>query len=557
MSSPVTSVDPLGDRLLQVFWRKPAETLAERTRRRVSLHLIPVLFALYILAYLDRVNVSAAQLKMELPPDAAGLGFTREVIGFGAGLFFWGYWILEIPSTLSVVRWGARWVFCRILVLWGVCATLVGFIGLPLATSMFGWLPHLSSDWAWPLSSVATYINALPTNPEMQFYFFRFALGFFEGGFFPSVILYLTFWFRGQDRAKAVASFMSAIPLSSALGLPASGMLLRVNWFGLTGWRWIFIVEGLLPIVAGVAVLWFLPNRPRDAKWLTPEERDWLEGELEREHHAKRAHGFGAWKHHLGMVVLLTGVYFCLNVASYGLSMFMPAIFKSQLRGISDETATLIASLPYCMAFIGMMVNGWHSDRTGERIWHVATPLAFSSLGIFLAALFDGVPYVPALLMIFVVGTCLYAHQPAFWPIPSMFLGAAAAASAIGFINMVGNLGGFYGPNWVGKADEVKAAVAAANPGKESPGTASTPAAGSASEKAENTAEGGEATSAHAAATASTAEHSPKGAASSAAAPAGFRQGLFRLAPWPILASIVILIVGFFRRQKPVTVPPA
>lgn len=556
MSSPVTSIDPLGDRLMGIFWRKPAATLAERTRRRVSLHLIPILFGLYVLAYLDRANVAAAELSMEMSPAESGLGFTREIIGFGAGLFFWGYWILEIPSTLSVARWGARWVFCRILVLWGICATLVGFIGLPFASTMFGWAPHLPTDWPGLLGRFANFVNGLPTDPEMQFYFFRFTLGFFEGGFFPSVILYLTFWFRGADRAKAVASFMSAIPLSMALGLPASYLLLSINWFGLAGWRWIFILEGMLPIVAGIAVLWCLPNRPRDAKWLSPEERDWLVGELEREHAAKHAHGFSAWKHHLGMVALLTGVYFCLNVASYGLSMFMPAIIKSQLHGITNAQANAVASLPYFMAYIGMMVNGWHSDRTGERIWHVAIPLACSSLGIFLTAMFDGVPVIPVLLMIFVVGTCLYAHQPAFWPIPSMFLGAAAAASAIGFINMVGNLGGFYGPNWVGKADEGKAVATAPRAEEESQASSSSLAGKPESTAAESRSGKEQATAPST--TASSGEQASQPAQPSATAqPAGFRQGLLRLAPWPVSASIVILIVGYVRRKKSLGAPPA
>src|SRR5437764_2562297 len=165
------------DRLLAFAWRTPATTVAERTRRRVTLHLIPFLFFLYILAYLDRVNVSVAQLGMELPPEQGGLGFDRDVIGFGAGIFFWGYWILEIPSTVSVIRWGARWVFARVLVLWGICAALAGLIGTPAMNGMFGWLPQLSGDGA-----VAAFINGLRDTPKNQFYFLRFMLGFFEGG---------------------------------------------------------------------------------------------------------------------------------------------------------------------------------------------------------------------------------------------------------------------------------------------------------------------------------------------------------------------------------------
>jgi ACS family tartrate transporter-like MFS transporter len=475
-----------GGRLLSFIWRKPADSVAERTRRRVTLHLIPYLFFLYILAYLDRVNVSVAQLGMVEPPlqasvasaaallaspqgfgwllgipgflagrsavlNVGGLGFDPKIIGFGAGIFFWGYWILEIPSTVSVVHWGARWVFVRILILWGLCATVVGAIGTPFGASLFAWLPHLPEDAPLQVvSGTARFVNGLRDHPTSQFYFFRFMLGLFEGGFFPSVIVYLSHWFRTEDRAKAIAAFMSAIPLSNILGSPLSGFILRhVDWLGLPGWRWIFILEGIPPILAGFATLFFLPDRPAKAKWLPAEERDWLVGELDREHKAKQGQGHWAWVHHLGMVLLLTMVYFLLNVSSYGLSMFMPAIIKSQ-SGVSNEVASYLAALPYVMAFLAMWINGWHSDRTGERIWHVAVPLMLSSLGIWLASALDGIGWLSVLVMIFGVGTFMYAHLPAFWPIPTMFLGATVAASAIGFINMMGNLGGYFGPNFVG-----------------------------------------------------------------------------------------------------------
>ncbi len=538
--------------MLSLFWRKPPGSLAERTRRRVTLHLIPYLFFLYILAYLDRVNVSVAELAMEEPrleasvTSAAGLlataggqgpvlavsgflagrteplgvggmGFDKSIIGFGFGIFFWGYWILEIPGTVSVVRWGARWVFVRILILWGICAALVGMIGTPFAASLFSWLPHLPEHSAtigsidgtlntllgWivhlfgndrelnPLSSSAQYVNGLAGSPACQFYFLRFMLGFFEGGFFPSVIVYLTLWFRTEDRAKAVASFMAAIPLSSMLGVPLSGLLLGVHWFNLPGWRWIFILEGIVPILAGFATLFFLPDRPAKAKWLLAEERDWLEAELDREHQAKRGQGHRAWIHHLGIILLLTVVYFCLNLTSYGLATFLPAIVKSQ-AGASDLVATFLAALAYLMGFLGILLNGWHSDRTGERPWHVAVPLAMLSVGIWVAAALDEVPVLPALVMIFLVGTFWFAHLPAFWPIPTIFLGATAAASAIGFINMIGNLGGSVGPMLVGNA---------------------------------------------------------------AMGQTSFAPALVKIAPWPLLAAAIILIVGYTRRKLTTAVP--
>jgi ACS family tartrate transporter-like MFS transporter len=438
----INPVDPLGDKLMAAIWRRPAETIAERTRRRVALHLIPYLFFLYILAYLDRVNVSVAQLGMEKQLTEGGLGFERDVIGIGAGIFFWGYWILEVPSTITVVRWGARWVFVRILVLWGLCAALLGTIGTPFAGQLLGWLPYLD-------------------DPQYQFYFLRFMLGFFEGGFFPSVIVYLSLWFRQEDRAKAIAGFMIAIPVSSMLGMPISARLLRVEWLGLEGWRWVFILEGIAPIIAGFVTVFLLPDRPHKAAWLPLDERLWLEEELRNELKSKKHDENSQKMQHLHVILLLTVVYFMLNLTSYGLSMFLPAIIKAQ-SGLSSEAASYVASFPYLVALVGMLVNGWHSDYTRERYWHVAIPLALLSAGIFGAALTDQIGIAPVVFMIFVVGPVLYAHLPAFWPIPTMFLGSTTAAAAIGFINMIGNLGGSIGPMIVGAVARDQASFAPA-----------------------------------------------------------------------------------------------
>ncbi len=218
-------------------------------------------------------------------------------------------------------------------------------------------------------------------DPQHQFYFLRFTLGFFEGGFFPSVIVYLSLWFRPQDRAKAIASFMIGIPLSNAIGLPISGLLLNVHWLDLEGSRWIFIIEGFLPVTAGIATLFLLPNRPNDAAWLPTEERTWLEEQLTAERESLKAHSHWSWHHHVGMVLVLTFVYFSLNVVAYGLNGFMPAIIKSQV-GLSDTPAAIVASLPYAVSFLAMLFNGWHSDKTGERPWHVSIPLALLGFGV-------------------------------------------------------------------------------------------------------------------------------------------------------------------------------
>ncbi len=487
--SPSQPADPWGDFWLRTLWRRSAESLGERARRRVSVHVIPVLFGLYILAYLDRSNISVAGLGMMRPPDEGGLGFSKSVIG-NSGVFFWGYWLLEIPSTLCVLRWGARYVFCRILVLWGVCATLVGFVGMPWFGSLFSWLPHLPEDMAG-LTSTAQFWNGLTDDPVNQFYFLRFMLGVFEGGFFPSVIVYLSLWYRPEDRAKAIASFMAAIPLSLAIGSPVSAALLNLHLFDLAPWRWIYIVEGIAPVLAGVGVLFCLPNRPGDAVWLPSEERNFLQAELDREQAKKVVHSHFQWIHHLGTVLSLTFVYFCLNVSGYGLSTFMPAIIRSKL-GVSDQAASYLAALPYTCAFAAMLFNGRHSDRSGERIWHVAIPLACLTLAVILAASTYGYVTAPILVMLIIccVGTFMYSHLPAFWPIPTIFLGSSAAASAIGFINMIGNLGGYLGPRMVGST------------------------------------------------------------ASSSGQAVDFSKSLWWIAPWPVTAAAIILILGFARRRS-------
>lgn len=471
MNSLESSGDRWGDRLMRLVWPKPPATVGERTRRRIALHLIPYLFFLYILAYIDRTNIGVAKLAMSLPPEQGGLGFDDAVIGWGFGIFFWGYWILEIPSTLSIERWGARSVFVRILILWGLSAAILGGIGTAWMSSAFGWLPR-ASEHVGLLSSVAHFYNGLAHEPRYQFYFFRFMLGFFEGGFFPSVIVYIALWFRREDRAKAIAGFALAMPLSSVIGSPISGLLLRADWFGIVGWRWVYIVEGIVPILAGIATIFLLPNRPSDVRWLAADERSWLAAEMERERLEKNARSHVGWRNHLVMVLLLTAVYFCTNVSAYGLSTFMPSLFKQHLdklpawalswlgltsdvapavlEGRRNLVASLLTTLPFVVAVVVLLFNGRHSDRKRERVWHAAVPMAVMSLAIFSVWALAGWPLTSILILIFVVGGCFYTYIPPFWSIPTMFLGAGAAASAIGFINMTGNLGGSVGPYLLG-----------------------------------------------------------------------------------------------------------
>jgi ACS family tartrate transporter-like MFS transporter len=441
--------------LMRWFWvgRPAANSVGERARRRVWVHLLPVLFCLYILAYIDRSNIAIAKFGMNRAPADGGLGFDESIIGLGSGVFFWGYWILEIPSTLSVERRGARWVFLRILILWGLCAVLMGFMGMPLLEKLFGWLPGLPDLHGWPaLSGITRHWNGLASNAESQFYFLRFMLGFFEGGFFPTVVMYLSIWFKAEHRAKAMASFMAAMPLSNVFGTALSQWISdHVHWGGLEGWRWIYILEGIAPMLAGIAVLFCLPDRPRSVAWLPPEEKDWLLKELDDEHRDRAAREQGSWRKHLGLVALLTAVYFCQNVVAYGMSTFMPSIVKTELGG-SEQQAAWITAFFFLIAFIGMQINGWHSDRHRERIWHVVVPMLIVGCGLALVSYFQQAPLLGAFALFFMVGGGLYTHLPAFWPIPTIFLGSTAAASAIGFINMVGNLGGSVGPMIVGDA---------------------------------------------------------------------------------------------------------
>jgi ACS family tartrate transporter-like MFS transporter len=433
--------------------RPEATTIDERTRRRVWVHLLPVLFILYILAYIDRSNISVAQFGMNKSPADGGVGFDSAIIGLGSGLFFWSYWVLEIPSTLSVERRGARWVFCRILVLWGLAAALMGFIGMPILEKLLGWIPQLPQpDGDTWIGRFVRHWNGLGNNAESQFYFLRLLLGFFEGGFFPTVIMYLSLWFKAEHRAKAMASFVAAMPLSNMIGTPLSQWIMdNIGWGGLPGWRWIFIIGGIVPVLAGFGVLFCLPDRPQAAKWLPDDERDWLTAQLAEEHRLRLARGHGAWKRHVGLVVLLTVVYFCQNVSAYGMSTFMPAIVKSQIGG-AEARASWITTIYFLVGFIVLTFNGWHSDKKQERLWHVAWPMLLTGAGLVVVSCTANRPTLGMAALIFMVGAGVYTHHPAFWAIPTMFLGSTAAASAIGFINMIGNFGGFVGPKVIGDA---------------------------------------------------------------------------------------------------------
>jgi len=392
----------------------PSIDLASRTRLRIMRRLIPYLFVLYIINYLDRVNVSYAALEMN-----RDLNFTPEILGFGAGIFFVGYFLLEIPGTLLIELWSARAWLARIMITWGIVAVLMGFM-----------------------------------HSATQFYWLRLGLGAAEAGFFPGIIVYLTHWFRYQDRAKAVALFMAAVPLSNFLGAPVSGLLLGVNWFGMAGWRWLFILEGAPAIVLGVVTIFYLTDWPHQAKWLAEDEREWIAMELEKEKEIKAAaHSVSilqALKHR--EVVLLALGYFFVITGLYGFNFWLPTIVKG-LSGLPNLTVTLISALPYFVGFVALLIIGWSSDRTGERRLHTAIPMFVAGLGLLLSAMTQSVP-VLAVAMFCIAAAGLYSFFPAFWALPTTFLAGSAAAASIGLINSIGNLGGFAGPYIVGYINE-------------------------------------------------------------------------------------------------------
>src|SRR2546429_247097 len=383
-----------------------ATEVAQRARHRIARRLLPFLTLLYVIAFLDRMNVGAAALQM--PHD---LGFSDHVIGLGAGIFFLGYFLLEIPGALIVERWSARRWIARIMISWGLMTVLMAFI-----------------------------------HTARQFYLVRFLVGAAEAGFLPGVIVYLTHWFRYQDRAKSVAVFYAANPLSYVIGSPLAGLLLGLSWLGLRGWRWLFILEGIPAIVLGVITIWYLTDWPHQAGWLPADERAWITTELQREKESKKRLGshsiWQALRHR--DVILLTFCYFCAMSGSYGIAFWLPTILK-RLSGLSDLKVTLLAALPYVAAFITQQLNGWHSDRTCERRWHAALPIFLCGVTLVFAVVYRANPTVSILLFI-VAGGAFYGFQPCFWAVPTLFLSESAAAASIGLINAVGNLGGFVGP---------------------------------------------------------------------------------------------------------------
>lgn len=394
----------------------PSMTLPVRTRRRVTRRLIPYLMFIYALAYLDRANLGVAKLSMQ-----ADLNFSDSVIGFGAGIFFLGYLLLDIPGSLIVERWSARFWIARIMVTWGTVAALMGCLG----TYLFGSI-HLTT----------------------QFYGLRLLLGVAEAGFFPGVIVYLSHWYRPADRARAQAYFLVAQPIAIAISIPLTRWILEcVRWGGLPGWRWVFLLEGLPPVLMGFVTLWYLTDRPQDARWLADDEKQWLMNELNadevRKTRAHRVRVIDALRY--PQTFLLIAVYFLIVTGNQALVFFLPSI-TNNMKGLPVVIRTLGAALPYVCSALGILLNGIWTQRTGKLRWHTALPMMATGVFLGLSVLTRD----RALLTIglfCLMGFTSQAYLPAFWTLPGTLLGKSAAATAVGLI-CLGNLGGFAGP-WI------------------------------------------------------------------------------------------------------------
>jgi len=381
-----------------------AKGLEAATMRRVSWRLMPFLLLAYLLCYIDRVNVGFASLQMN-----KAVGIDPKIYGLGAGIFFIGYFILEVPSNLALQRFGARTWIARIMLTWGAVSAAFALIGGPIS-----------------------------------FLVLRFLLGAAEAGFFPGVILYLTYWYPAEYRAKIVGIFMVAIPVAGLIGSPISGAILGMDGIlGLGGWQWIFLLEAAPTLLLGVATFWCLTDKPVHAKWLAPEQRAWLIAKLEGE--SRRAPRLGhasLWKVLTNKYVLIMAlVYAGASGASTSLALWMPQLVKS--FGLTNFHTGLVNAVPFGIAAVWMILWGRNSDRTGERVWHNALPLMWMVLAMVCTFFVIGNMWAMiALLTLIAAGT--YASKGPFWALSSEWIGPTVAAAGLAQINALGNLSAFF-----------------------------------------------------------------------------------------------------------------
>jgi MFS transporter, ACS family, tartrate transporter len=382
----------------------PAEVpFAERTRRHIGARLLPFLFVLYIVNYLDRTSVAYAAIGM-----SRDLGFSDRVFGLGAGIFFISYVALQIPGALLVERWSARRMISATMIAWGSLTAMTGLVHTP-----------------------------------GQLYMARFVLGAAEAGFFPGVIVYLSHWFIREDRAKATGNFMAAIPLSFAIGSPIAGWILGHTWFTVEGWRWLFVLEGMPAVVLGVVAFFYLTDWPGEAEWLSGEQRKWIEDKLEEEKPADRGSIRIGQVLRSRIVLLLAAAAFLEYFMGYAAFFWFPTVLKHQ-TGFSDMRVGLMGAVPYMVALIAMLANGWHSDRYRERRWHTAVPLFIAAAGLLGLVIVPGSNWLTVAWFSLVVISL--AHFAAFWAMPTEILSESTAAVAVGMINAIASVAGFAGP---------------------------------------------------------------------------------------------------------------
>lgn len=379
-------------------------------RRKIARRLIPFLFLLYVTAFIDRVNVGFAGLDM-----TRELSFSNEVFGFGSGIFFFGYCMLEIPGAMLAESWSARRWLSTIMIVWGILASITGFI-----------------------------------RTSTEFNIIRFLLGLAEGGFFPAVVVYLTHWFRQEDRGKAIGMFMAAIPVSNAVGAPIAGLLLRLHWLGMSGWRWLLILEGIPAFLGGIAALFYLTDRPQQARWLAPDEKDWIAGELAREAAQRKTANHGNILDALRqpMVLALALAYFLINTSGYGLNIWLPKMVQ-KFHGLTTFQISLLVAIPYLFSIPAMLIAGWHSDKTGERRVHAAFASITAGVGLALSQYLGGNPAL-VILSFTIASIGVMCFYPTYWALATGMMSARSAAASFGFVNLIANFGGFVGPYMVG-----------------------------------------------------------------------------------------------------------